>query len=155
MKTYEGAEVWLHHSWHRHYLEVGGKIHVSNALPPGKEPRYGLDRRADGPQSRSGCCAEQNNFYPCQESNPSHPTRSPSLYRLSYPGSVFWMYSVQNSVWTQTILTEVVRGFIQPLQATALILPRLGHYRVLPNPFQFIIYRTVGRYAISTLKKQH
>jgi hypothetical protein len=26
------------------------------ALPPGKEPRYPLDRRLGGPQSRSGLC---------------------------------------------------------------------------------------------------
>jgi hypothetical protein len=30
-----------------------GQLHASGALPPGKYPRYSLDRMLDGPQSRS------------------------------------------------------------------------------------------------------
>jgi hypothetical protein len=41
-------------SWLRHYLEVSGQLHAPAALPPGKKPRYPLDRRLSGPQSRSG-----------------------------------------------------------------------------------------------------
>jgi hypothetical protein len=37
------------------------------------------------------------------------------------------------------MLTEV-RGFLQSLQTNAGIVPRLGHNRFLPNPFQFIIH---------------
>jgi hypothetical protein len=35
-------------------LEVSGQLHATAALPPGKDPRYPLDRRLGGPQSRSG-----------------------------------------------------------------------------------------------------
>jgi hypothetical protein len=35
-------------------MEVSGQIHAPAALPPGKYPRYTLDRRLGGPQSRSG-----------------------------------------------------------------------------------------------------
>jgi hypothetical protein len=41
MKTYEGSEVQLHHSWPRQYMEVSSQIHDAAALPPGKDPpRY-------------------------------------------------------------------------------------------------------------------
>jgi hypothetical protein len=44
-------------------MEVSGQLHAPAALPPGKEPRYALDRRLDGPQSRSGRCGEEKNLY--------------------------------------------------------------------------------------------
>jgi hypothetical protein len=34
-------------------LAEGGQLHAPAALPPGKKPRYPLDRRLGGPQSRS------------------------------------------------------------------------------------------------------
>jgi hypothetical protein len=37
METHEGVEVYLHHSWSRHQIEVSGRLHVPTALPPGKE----------------------------------------------------------------------------------------------------------------------
>jgi hypothetical protein len=33
---------------------VSGQLHDSATISPGKEPRYLLDRRLGGPQSRSG-----------------------------------------------------------------------------------------------------
>jgi hypothetical protein len=38
---------------------VSSQLHPPAALPPGKEPRYPLDRRLGGPQSRSGRCGEE------------------------------------------------------------------------------------------------
>jgi hypothetical protein len=39
----------------RHMLEVSGQLYATPAtLPRGKSPRYLLERRLDGPQSRSG-----------------------------------------------------------------------------------------------------
>jgi hypothetical protein len=35
-------------------MEVSGQLHAPAALPPGKNSWYPLDRRLDGPQSRSG-----------------------------------------------------------------------------------------------------
>jgi hypothetical protein len=37
---------------------------------------------------------------------------------------------------------EDFRGFLQPLQANAEIICRLGHDRFLPNPFQFVIHQS-------------
>jgi hypothetical protein len=37
MKTYVRVEVWLHHSFPRHQMEVSGH-HAPAALLPGKEP---------------------------------------------------------------------------------------------------------------------
>jgi hypothetical protein len=37
-------------------MVVNGKLHASAALPRGKSPKYPLDRRLGGTQSRSGRC---------------------------------------------------------------------------------------------------
>jgi hypothetical protein len=42
-------------------MEVSGQLHVPATLSPGKEPRYPLDRRLGGPQSRSGRDGEEKN----------------------------------------------------------------------------------------------
>jgi hypothetical protein len=49
-------------------LEVSGQLHAPAALPRGKSPRYPLDRRLGGPQSRSGRSLEQNSR-PYRDSN--------------------------------------------------------------------------------------
>jgi hypothetical protein len=58
------------------------------ALSRGKSPRYPLDRRLGGSQSRSGRCGEEKILHPTGlELRPlDRPARSESLYRLSYPG---------------------------------------------------------------------
>jgi len=41
-------------------MQVSGQIHAPDPLPLGKEPRYPIDRRLGGPQSREsnhGCSA--------------------------------------------------------------------------------------------------
>jgi hypothetical protein len=38
---------------------VSGQLHALAALPPGKSPRYPLERRLGGPQSRSGRSGEE------------------------------------------------------------------------------------------------
>jgi hypothetical protein len=45
-------------------MEVSGQIHASAALTPWKEPRYPLDKRLGGPQSRSGHYGEEKNQPP-------------------------------------------------------------------------------------------
>jgi hypothetical protein len=62
---------WMYRStfsWPRHYLEVSGQLHAPAALPPGKSPRYPLDRRMGGPQSRSGRRRRENSW-PYRDSN--------------------------------------------------------------------------------------
>jgi hypothetical protein len=57
-------------------MEGSGQLYAPAALPPGKEPRYPLDRRLGGPQSRSGHGGEEKNsqlppgIEPC---NPGRP----------------------------------------------------------------------------------
>jgi hypothetical protein len=59
--------------------------------PRGKGPRYPLDRRLGGAQRRSGRCGEEENLaLPAIELG--RPGRSPSLYRLSYPDSLYMIY---------------------------------------------------------------
>jgi hypothetical protein len=45
-------------------MEVDGQLHASAALPQRKKPRYPLDRRLVGPQSRSGRGGEETNSQP-------------------------------------------------------------------------------------------
>jgi hypothetical protein len=69
---------------------MSGKLHAPVALPPGKKPRYPLDRRLGGPQSRSGRGGEEKNSQPApgiEPWNPDRPARSLALYWLSYHGS--------------------------------------------------------------------
>jgi hypothetical protein len=51
-----GEEVYSSYSFLTSALDGGewSASHPGCALPPGKEPRYPLDRRLGGPQSRSG-----------------------------------------------------------------------------------------------------
>jgi hypothetical protein len=57
-------------------------------------PRYQFDRRLDGPQSMSRRCGEENNLDPA-----GNRTRSPSLYRLSYPCFLHSTYRTSSSTW--------------------------------------------------------
>jgi hypothetical protein len=43
-------------------MEVSGQLHASNALPLEKGPRYPLDRKLVGPQSRSGLQEGKKHF---------------------------------------------------------------------------------------------
>jgi hypothetical protein len=56
--------------------------------PRGNRPQYPLNRRLGEPQSRSGRCAIEKNFLPVLGIEPGRPACIPSLYRLSYPGSL-------------------------------------------------------------------
>jgi hypothetical protein len=58
MKTYGRVEVELHHSRPRHWMEVSGHLQAPVALP-----RYPLDRRLGGPQSRSGQWRVEKHFF--------------------------------------------------------------------------------------------
>jgi len=59
-------------------MEVSDQIHAPAALTLGKSPLFPLNRRLDGPQSRSGCDGkERKSFHwPCRESNPGRPACS-------------------------------------------------------------------------------
>jgi hypothetical protein len=52
-------------------MEVSGQLHARPLYPQGKSPWYLLDRRLDGPQSRSGRGGEEKNSQLRRESNPS------------------------------------------------------------------------------------
>jgi hypothetical protein len=58
-------------------MEVSSQLYSPAALLPGKEPRYPLDRRLGGPQSRSGHGGQEKNSQPRRESNPRTPIVQP------------------------------------------------------------------------------
>jgi hypothetical protein len=45
-------------------MAVNGQLQAPAALPQGKSPRYPLDRKLGGPQSRSGHGGEEKNSDP-------------------------------------------------------------------------------------------
>jgi hypothetical protein len=89
-------------------MEVSGQLHVPAALPPGKELWYPLDRRLDGPQSRSGCGGEEKNSQPRRESNPRTPIDTSYFFPSYFPDKVlhafllplpFYMSGLYDSPW--------------------------------------------------------
>jgi hypothetical protein len=72
--------------------------------PLGKSPQYSLYRRLVGPQSPLYTVIRRISC-PCRESNPGSPAHSPSLYRLSYPGS--FLYRKNNIFPVSKILVAV------------------------------------------------
>jgi len=67
-------------------MKASGHLHVPAALPPGKYPRYPLNRRLVGAQSRSGRGGEENKALPLPGIEPRlsspHPSLPPELPRL-------------------------------------------------------------------------
>ena len=51
-------------------MEVSSQLHAPAALPPEKESRYPLDRRACGPQSRSRRLGEEIALLPLPRLEP-------------------------------------------------------------------------------------
>jgi hypothetical protein len=82
-------------------MEVSRQLHTQAALPPGKDPypRYPLDRRSGGPQSRSGRRGKKKFLtLPELELRPlGRPVSSQSVYRLRYPGSENYSKKMTNS----------------------------------------------------------
>jgi len=63
----------------RHYMKASSQLHAPAVLSPRKKPLYPLDRRLDGPQSRSGRGGEDINSQPQPGIEiwiPDRPTRS-------------------------------------------------------------------------------
>jgi hypothetical protein len=46
-------------------------------------------------------------IFPCQESNPGSPARSPSLYRLSYPDSIY-QFDYINNILRRAQITNII-----------------------------------------------
>jgi hypothetical protein len=66
-------------------MDVSGQLHASAALLPEKEPRYQLDKRLGGLQSRSGHSGEEKNYQPppgIEPYNPDRPVRSLQVHQI-------------------------------------------------------------------------
>jgi hypothetical protein len=59
-------------------MEVSGWLQDPDALHPWKDPRYPLNRRMGGPQSRSWRFEEDKDFCPYRDSNPGPSSPQPS-----------------------------------------------------------------------------
>jgi hypothetical protein len=84
--------------------------------PRGKSPRYPLDRILRGPQSRCGCCGEENNLLPLHGIEARFlrcPASSPSLYRLCYPGYLFTsIYLLFNDAFIYKITQHLIISLV-------------------------------------------
>ena len=70
-------------------MEVGDQRHAPVGLPSEKT-RYPLYRRLSGPQGRFGQVLKIS--LPTGIRSPDRPDRSESLYRLSYPAHLEFVY---------------------------------------------------------------
>jgi hypothetical protein len=93
-------------------MEVSGQRHAPAALPPGKRPRYPLDRRLDGPQSRSGRGGEEKNsqpppgidyyYYWLPHTNVTEWSTQMQVFRYGMLDPVFWSPLSENERFSNT-----------------------------------------------------
>jgi hypothetical protein len=90
MKTYEGMYIHIAPT----ILDLGTRWRCVVSFKPrplclrGNSPRYPLDRRVGGTQSRSGSYGG-GKVLSLSRTKPSHTTCNPSLSKLRYPSSLF------------------------------------------------------------------
>jgi hypothetical protein len=85
-----GLEIYCHSFWASALDGTSGQLHTSPALPRGKSPRYPLNRRLGGPQSRSERFGEEKNLLPVPTVESQSPHRLSCglvVDRLHCPGS--------------------------------------------------------------------
>jgi hypothetical protein len=87
MKTYAGVEVKPHDYWPLRQTVVGGQLQAPAALLPEKAPTVPIGQETGRVPKSVWTLRRREKSYPCRESNPGCPARSPSLYGLSYSGS--------------------------------------------------------------------
>jgi hypothetical protein len=96
MKTYGVVDVWINV-----FLTsalVGGVVSFTPLplIPRGKSPRYSLERRLGGPQSRSGLRGEEKNLEPTG-------TRTPTRYThcaIPAPDTFYRKFVFKMYVWS-------------------------------------------------------
>jgi hypothetical protein len=76
--------------------------------PRGEDPQYPLDIRRGGPQSRYRRRGVEKISCSCRQSNLCRPTLSPSLHRLSYPGSIVYRLHIALKFVTAVPLVCVI-----------------------------------------------
>ena len=86
-----------------------GQPHAPAATTPGKT-RYPFYRRLGGPQGRSG---RAENLVHHRESIQDRPTRSQSLYRLSYPDRRWVLYSTTFLIEARVAVLQKLYGNLQ------------------------------------------
>jgi hypothetical protein len=80
-------------------MEVSGQIHAKAALFREKSRRYQFHRRRSGPP----ITRREISLVPAEERNPIRRSISPSLYRLSYSGSLYTFYiEIANMMTSKT-----------------------------------------------------
>jgi hypothetical protein len=85
-------------------MEVSGQLHVPAALPPGRSPRYPLDRRLGGLQNRSGCCGIEKNPLPL-------PGIEPRTCRYTYWASLA-KFVVNGRKWVRDVIVAFICEFL-------------------------------------------
>jgi hypothetical protein len=147
---------WMYRStfsWPRHLLEVSDQLHARAALPPGKEPPVSIGYEVGWTPEPVWTTWRRENSWPYRNSELrplGRPTRSQSLYRLRYPGSLFWplrlKYDLPNSFPQESnnkILYGKVYGtwkFHSCPMWSSFITGQYGFASELPDKFQWNCY---------------
>jgi hypothetical protein len=91
--------------------KVSGQFEAPAALPPGNSPGIRWKGGWMGPRNVLDPKERKNCFFPCRQSNPGRPARSPLLYRLSYHSS-FLLFLVRLAraqvLWAPNTSTQFV-----------------------------------------------
>jgi hypothetical protein len=70
-------------------MEISGQLYASAALAPEKETPVPIGQETGWPpEPVLSLCDRENDSCPFRETNPVHPARSSSLYRLRFHGSI-------------------------------------------------------------------
>ena len=104
-------------------MEASGQLLVPAALPPGNKPRYPLNRRLGGPDSRYGRFGEGNNLFPLPGFEPR--TVQPIaylLYSLSCRGCLLNIYI--------TFQSPSLLGYANQQMTLSLRIPYCSYSRV-------------------------
>jgi hypothetical protein len=95
---------------------VSGSYTSQQLYPRGKRPRYPLDRRLGGLQSRSGHYGEENilTLPGLEHRSLGRPARSQALYRLRYPGSTYTRWYQKVIDWRQIVVQHLFGSVQRP-----------------------------------------
>jgi hypothetical protein len=110
-------------------MEVSGQLHALTALPLGKEPRYPLNRRLGGPQSRFGRLGEDKILDPTGTRTPTPPPSNPQAVAIPTELSRLLVVSTRKY---NTLKITVTIGH-KPKSSTSAYYPLLGNEFYLVN----------------------
>jgi hypothetical protein len=121
-----------------------------------KRPRYQLDWKPSGPQIRNGHCWVNNHLVSARNRTPAvqpvarrYTIPAPNKFHAETEREMTSVKALKLYSCSRSDGPEIsAETWTQTLGANTRIIPRLGHNRFLPNPFQFIHHRPIRLYTV-------